>query len=325
MVAITPLVLTRPAATNNNTFFSQQQALKSQKQPELKTKRNSFLKKKRVSFSQYNLPRSLKFTFSTSKSSMSQHLEYIPNWARSLQSDKANTTNFTVPLSLHSTPNHLRYLLRFENDILQFLTSDPVAETTIEDLAAMAMRSERLREEEKENVEPNREEKTPAKIGNLVLKSHKSRKGKSAAKAAGKPTPKASAMSSPYSGAKSKVSPKVSPKPKSSIPEIRNSTLETGPSLIVTVRLGSAVKAATHRGKPRAQRKSRSRSGCWTCRLRHKACPEDGDPCGLCVRLRMPCDYSAVKPAYMSDKKLASARLKFIRTSGERRGRKLAH
>lgn len=233
---------------------------------------------------------------------MSQHLEYIPNWAKSLQSDKA-TTNFTVPLSLHSTPNHLRYLTRFENDILQFLTSDPVAETTIEDLAAIARRSERLREEEKENAEPYLEEKTPAKIRGLRLKSQNLKKGKQAAKAL----------------------PRLPPKPKISIPQVRNSALEIGSSLIVTVRMGSVDKPATHRGKPRAQRKSRSRSGCWTCRLRHKACPEDGDPCGLCVRLKMPCDYSSVKPAYMSDKRLASARLKFIRTSGERRGRKQTH
>ncbi|KAK6464167.1 hypothetical protein DFJ63DRAFT_311465 [Scheffersomyces coipomensis] len=57
----------------------------------------------------------------------------------------------------------------------------------------------------------------------------------------------------------------------------------------------------------------RSKSGCWTCRVRHKACPEDRPICGQCIRLHLPCDYSNERPIYMTDPLLQAAKLKEIR------------
>lgn len=57
----------------------------------------------------------------------------------------------------------------------------------------------------------------------------------------------------------------------------------------------------------------RSKHGCWTCRLRHKACPEDGHPCGACSRLGLECDVSRQRPSYMVDARQAMERLKEIR------------
>lgn len=42
--------------------------------------------------------------------------------------------------------------------------------------------------------------------------------------------------------------------------------------------------------------------GCWTCRIRHKSCPQDGEECLSCIRLGLFCDRSAEKPKYMMNK-----------------------
>lgn len=70
----------------------------------------------------------------------------------------------------------------------------------------------------------------------------------------------------------------------------------------------------------RRQKCHRSKSGCWTCRLRHKACPEDGVPCSTCIRLHLKCDANVERPAYMTDKKLAAAYFERMRMA--RGGRK---
>lgn len=57
----------------------------------------------------------------------------------------------------------------------------------------------------------------------------------------------------------------------------------------------------------------RSRSGCWTCRIRHKACPEDGVVCSTCSRLLLVCDTSPERPDYMTNKQLAAEKLAVIR------------
>lgn len=42
--------------------------------------------------------------------------------------------------------------------------------------------------------------------------------------------------------------------------------------------------------------------GCWTCRIRHKSCPQDGEECLSCIRLGLFCDRSVEKPKYMLNK-----------------------
>lgn len=58
----------------------------------------------------------------------------------------------------------------------------------------------------------------------------------------------------------------------------------------------------------------RSKSGCWTCRVRHKACPEERPTCSQCLRLNLKCDYSSVRPTYMVDPLLQANKLKEIRS-----------
>lgn len=67
----------------------------------------------------------------------------------------------------------------------------------------------------------------------------------------------------------------------------------------------------------------RSRKGCWTCRIRHKACPENKPVCKECVRLGLTCDYSQERPSYMSSDAEAEKKLRQIReiTSRCKRGR----
>ncbi|CAI5759476.1 unnamed protein product [Candida verbasci] len=59
---------------------------------------------------------------------------------------------------------------------------------------------------------------------------------------------------------------------------------------------------------------ARSKTGCWTCRIRHKACPEEKPICSQCERLGLKCDYSNERPRYMRDKNLQQAKLKEIRS-----------
>ena len=42
--------------------------------------------------------------------------------------------------------------------------------------------------------------------------------------------------------------------------------------------------------------------GCWTCRIRHKSCPQDSEICSSCRRLSLYCDRSKTRPHYMLNK-----------------------
>lgn len=46
---------------------------------------------------------------------------------------------------------------------------------------------------------------------------------------------------------------------------------------------------------------SRSRTGCWICRLRKKKCTEERPRCYNCERLNLECNYELVKPDFVSD------------------------
>lgn len=58
----------------------------------------------------------------------------------------------------------------------------------------------------------------------------------------------------------------------------------------------------------------RSKSGCWTCRVRHKSCPEERPTCSQCLRLNLKCDYSSKRPTYMVDPVVQANKLKEIRS-----------
>ncbi|WPK26676.1 hypothetical protein PUMCH_004036 [Australozyma saopauloensis] len=54
-------------------------------------------------------------------------------------------------------------------------------------------------------------------------------------------------------------------------------------------------------------------NGCWTCRIRHKACPQDGEICSACVRLHLDCDRSATTPHYIVSREACKQRKKEIK------------
>lgn len=58
-------------------------------------------------------------------------------------------------------------------------------------------------------------------------------------------------------------------------------------------------KAASETESTQAKTKN---GGCWTCRIRHKSCPQDGERCSTCVRLGLFCDQSPTRPKYMMNK-----------------------
>lgn len=66
-----------------------------------------------------------------------------------------------------------------------------------------------------------------------------------------------------------------------------------------------SVKPAPFKNKADCNKPNiRSKNGCWTCRLRKKKCSEEKDECVNCLRMQVPCDYNADKPAYMATAEL---------------------
>lgn len=59
---------------------------------------------------------------------------------------------------------------------------------------------------------------------------------------------------------------------------------------------------------------SRSRTGCWICRLRKKKCTEERPSCFNCERLNLECHYGVIKPDFVSDPKKKLAKLEEIKT-----------
>lgn len=62
------------------------------------------------------------------------------------------------------------------------------------------------------------------------------------------------------------------------------------------------------------KKRKRLKLGCWTCRVRHKSCPENKPECGQCLRLHLPCDYSSVRPQYMRDPESQAKKLEEIQS-----------
>lgn len=58
---------------------------------------------------------------------------------------------------------------------------------------------------------------------------------------------------------------------------------------------------------------TRSRTGCWICRLRKKKCSEEKPKCFNCERLNLDCVYSLVRPDFVTDENLRKAKLQEIK------------
>ncbi|SCU96688.1 LAFA_0G07580g1_1 [Lachancea sp. 'fantastica'] len=58
---------------------------------------------------------------------------------------------------------------------------------------------------------------------------------------------------------------------------------------------------------------SRSRSGCWICRLRKKKCTEEKPSCHNCMRLNLQCFYDHTKPDFISDPAKKNEKLEEIK------------
>lgn len=59
---------------------------------------------------------------------------------------------------------------------------------------------------------------------------------------------------------------------------------------------------------------TRSRTGCWICRLRKKKCTEERPACFNCLRLHLDCYYDAFKPDFVADPVLRQQKMDEIRT-----------
>lgn len=76
---------------------------------------------------------------------------------------------------------------------------------------------------------------------------------------------------------------------------------------------GSA-KSSSKSSRQKNAMGSRSRTGCWICRLRKKKCTEERPSCFNCERLNLECYYGVIKPDFVSDPKKKLAKLEEIKT-----------
>ncbi|CUM63121.1 uncharacterized protein PRCAT00000688001 [Priceomyces carsonii] len=53
----------------------------------------------------------------------------------------------------------------------------------------------------------------------------------------------------------------------------------------------------------------RSKNGCWICRIKHLKCDEARPVCSSCTKFNIDCDYSSVKPEYVTNKELRNIKL----------------
>ncbi|AMD21102.1 HEL179Wp [Eremothecium sinecaudum] len=65
--------------------------------------------------------------------------------------------------------------------------------------------------------------------------------------------------------------------------------------------------------KKKACAGTRSRTGCWICRLRKKKCSEERPNCNNCLRLNLECVYDIIKPDFISDPDKKNEKLEEIK------------
>lgn len=65
--------------------------------------------------------------------------------------------------------------------------------------------------------------------------------------------------------------------------------------------------------KKKAGSVTRSRTGCWICRLRKKKCSEERPNCSNCIRLNLECVYDIIKPDFIYDPDKKTEKLEEIK------------
>lgn len=73
------------------------------------------------------------------------------------------------------------------------------------------------------------------------------------------------------------------------------------------------LKEQTERPRRKNTTGSRSRTGCWICRLRKKKCTEEKPHCNNCTRLNLECFYDIVKPDFITDPAKKNEKLEEIK------------
>lgn len=92
-----------------------------------------------------------------------------------------------------------------------------------------------------------------------------------------------------------------------------------------TISSRKRVQFGSDRKEKKRKSVVRSKTGCWTCRIRHKGCNEEQPKCSHCKRLNLTCDYSPNRPVYMQNKKLHAEKLLEIRRLTDRVKKRKPH
>lgn len=96
---------------------------------------------------------------------------------------------------------------------------------------------------------------------------------------------------------------------------VENEVVEQLDSPRLHRRLKRLDEPASRHAKRQKGSGPRSKTGCWTCRVRKKKCFEDRPSCRQCSRLGLTCDgYDSIKPDFMTDSVLQKRKLDGIKT-----------
>ncbi|KAK9475966.1 hypothetical protein V1514DRAFT_214263 [Lipomyces japonicus] len=104
-------------------------------------------------------------------------------------------------------------------------------------------------------------------------------------------------------------------------------SISTTPSLSAAGKANeqqTAGSSSPGQGHRKRASMSRSRTGCWTCRLRRKKCPEEKPQCSACERLKLKCDGYGDRPEFMQSPNAMDQKRDKIRKS-IRRFKKLSN
>lgn len=83
------------------------------------------------------------------------------------------------------------------------------------------------------------------------------------------------------------------------------------------------VLKPTTSARKRVATSPRSKTGCWTCRIRHKKCDEGKPICNNCAKINLKCDqFFNPKPDYMKDNEAKKAKLAEIAEIWKNRAKK---
>ncbi|XDT39947.1 Zn(2)-C6 fungal-type DNA-binding domain profile [Nakaseomyces glabratus] len=118
--------------------------------------------------------------------------------------------------------------------------------------------------------------------------------------------------SSTHDSSNSSIPKRLKTEPSTTIDKQRKIKLNKAPGADNKPPISAASKVKKE-GERKRKPATRSRTGCWICRLRKKKCSEEKPACFNCQRLNLDCYYDAFKPDFVADPVVRKQKMDEIR------------